>query len=96
MMNELELFPRTDTVKPFLLLDRHGCRLEMPFWHYKNNPKDHWVVCFGVHYDTALRQVRDYKAQNSSLNSSINIAKEMECWKEMTNWVLLMESQILI
>ncbi len=54
VMDEVELFPRTDTVKPFLLSDGHGSRLEVPFWHYVNNPKDHWVVCCGVLSGTAL------------------------------------------
>jgi len=76
VMDELELFPRTDTVKPFLLLDGHGSRLEMPFLHYINNPKDHWVVCFGVPYGTALWQVGDSKEQNGSFNIAINSAKD--------------------
>ena len=76
LIDKLELFPRTDTVKPFLLLDGHGSRLEMPFLSYINNPKDHWVVCFGVPYGTALWQVGDSKEQNGSFNIALNSAKD--------------------
>ena len=45
----LNLFPRDNqNIKPFLLLDGHGSRLELPFLNYINNPEDHWVVCVGV------------------------------------------------
>ena len=76
VMDDLELFPRTDTMKPFLLLDGHGSRLEMPFLQYINNPKDHWVVCIGVPYGTALWQVGDSKEQNGSFNMAMTKAKD--------------------
>ena len=75
-MDDLELFPWTDTMKPFLLLDGHGSRLEMPFLQYINNPKDHWVVCIGVPYGTALWQVGDSKEQNGSFNMAMTKAKD--------------------
>ncbi len=50
-MDRLELFPRTDpNVKPFLLLDGHGSRLELPFLKYINIEAHQWVVCIGVPY----------------------------------------------
>jgi hypothetical protein len=47
-MDELDLFPRTVGLKPFLLLDGHGSRLELPFLQYVNSPNHEWVVCIGV------------------------------------------------
>ena len=79
MLQELdcrELFPRTDpNVKPFLLLDGHSSRLELPFLQYINTPKDNWVCCIGVPYGTALWQVGDSKEQNGSFNIAISRAK---------------------
>ena len=53
-LDVLNVIPRNDNLKPFLLLDGHGSRLEMPFLQYINNPEDHWVVCLGVPYGIAL------------------------------------------
>ena len=53
-IDALNLFPRNDGVKPFLLLDGHGSRLQLTFLQYINTPKDQWVVCIGVPYGTAL------------------------------------------
>ena len=73
MIDKVELFSMTDTIKPFLLLDGYGSGLEMPFLNYINNPKDHWAVCFGVPYGTsALLQVGDSKEQNSSFNIALD------------------------
>ena len=73
MMN---VVPRDDGIKPFLLLDGHGSRLELPFLKYINTPEDHWVVCLGVPYGTALWQVGDSKEQNGSFNVSFAQAKQ--------------------
>ena len=74
-MAHYNLFPRTDGVKPFVLIDGHKNRLEMPFLSYINNPKDSWIVCIGVPYGTAVWQVGDSKEQNSSFNISTNKGK---------------------
>ena len=44
---------------PFLLLDGHGSRLEVPLLSYINDPSHKWVVCIGVHNDTSVWQVGD-------------------------------------
>ena len=75
-LDSYDLFPRTDTVKPFLMLDGHKSRLELPFLHYINTPRDHWVVCIGVPYGTALWQVGDSKEQNGSFNIGMYRAKK--------------------
>ena len=77
VMDQLELFPRTDTMEPFLLLDDgHDSRLEMSFLHYINNPRDHWIVYFGVPFGTALWQVGDSKEQNGRFNIALKKAKD--------------------
>ena len=40
-LDSYDLFPRTEKVKPFLMLDGHKSRLELPFLQYINTPKDH-------------------------------------------------------
>lgn len=67
---------RSSNKKPFLLLDGHGSRLEMPFLKYINTPEDYWVVCLGVPYGTALWQVGDSKEQNGSFNIAFARAKQ--------------------
>jgi hypothetical protein len=39
---------------PFLLLDGHGSRFELPFLDYINNEETKWTVCIGVPYGTNL------------------------------------------
>jgi len=75
-LDSYQLFHRTDAVKPFLMLDGHGSRLELPFLQYINTPRDHWVVCIGVPYGTALWQVGDSKEQNGSFNIAMYRAKK--------------------
>ena len=75
-IDALNLFPRNDGVKPFLLLGGHGSRLQLPFLQYIKTPKDHWIVCIGVPYGTPLWQVGDSKEQNGSFNMVITKAKD--------------------
>ena len=75
-LDEMDLIPREDNVKPFILLDGHGSRLELPFLKYVNTPEDHWVACIGVPYGTALWQVGDSKEQNGSFNMAMTKAKQ--------------------
>ena len=75
-MDDLQDFPRNDpNVKPFLLLDGHGSRLELPFLSYVNNQEHQWVVCFGVPYGTLYWQVGDSTEQNGSYKMAITKAK---------------------
>jgi len=64
IMDELELVPRTDRLKRFLLLYGHGFCLELPFLQCINNPDLEWVVCIGVPYGTFYWQVGDSSQQN--------------------------------
>ena len=74
-MDHHQLFERTADVKPFVLIDGHKSRLEIPFLRYINTPKDNWIVCIGVPYGTALWQVGDSKEQNGSFNINMTKAK---------------------
>ena len=65
-MDHYQLFARSDTVKPFALLDAHGSRLEIPFLEYVNTEPNEWIVTIGTPYGTAYWQVGDSKEQNGS------------------------------
>ena len=73
-LDKLELIPRNEGVKPFILLDGHRSRLELPFLRYVNDPDDHWIACIGVPYGTALWQVSE--EQNGSFNMSMTREKQ--------------------
>ena len=75
-LDVMNVIPRDSKKKPFLLLDGHQSRLEIPFLEYINTPEDHWVVCLGVPYGTALWQVGDSKEQNGSFNIAFTKAKQ--------------------
>jgi hypothetical protein len=75
-MDKLNIFPRQDGLKPFLLLDGHGSRLELPFLKYVNDPGHPWVVCIGVPYGTSYWQVGDSSEQNGSYKMAISRAKK--------------------
>jgi hypothetical protein len=75
-MDALNLFPRDDGVQPFLLLDGHGSRLELPFLQYINEPQHNWIVCIGVPYGTSYWQVADSSEQNGSYKMALATAKK--------------------
>ena len=76
-IDSMDLIPRNDaSVKPFILLDGHRSRLELPFLKYVNTPEDNWIACIGVPYGTALWQVGDSKEQNGSFNMAMTKAKQ--------------------
>lgn len=52
-MDHYEVFKRNDNLKPFLLLDGHGSRFELPFLQYITHPDHPWMVCQGVPYGTS-------------------------------------------
>ena len=62
--------------RPFLLLDGHGSRLELPFLSYINDEAHPWAVCIGVPYGTALWQVGDSSEQNGSYMMALGEYKE--------------------
>ncbi len=52
-MDSLNLFDRSDGIPPFLLLDGHGSRFELPFLEYIMDKGHGWKVCIGVPYGTS-------------------------------------------
>ena len=82
-LDSYNIFNQTNRVKPFFILDGHKNRLELPFLQYINTPKDHWVVCIGVPYGTALWQVGDSKEQNGCFNIAMTKSKQELLEKKM-------------
>ena len=71
-MDIFDLFPRIPGGPlPFLLLDGHGSRLQLPFLRYTNDPDHPWIVCLGLPNRTALWQVGDAAEQNGCWKISI-------------------------
>ena len=75
-MDHLGLFVRSSSRRPFLLLDGHGSRFELPFLEYITNTDHPWMVCIGVPYGTSLWQVADSKEQNGSFKIGLSKAKK--------------------
>ena len=72
------VFDRTDGVLPFLLLDGHGSRFELPFLEYTNDMAEEGhkrCVCIGVPYGTSVWQVGDSAEQNGSFKMAMVRAK---------------------
>jgi hypothetical protein len=66
-MNGAEIFDQlTDGPKPFLLLDGHHNRMELPFLQYIHDNAHPWVVCISVPYGTHLWQVADSSELNGA------------------------------
>ena len=62
---------------PFLLLDGHGSRFELPFLDYVNSEETKWTVCIGVPYGTNLWQVGDSAQQNGAYESRLTLEKQL-------------------
>ncbi len=58
-------FDRTEAT-PFLLLDGHGSRFQLPFLDYITAEDMKWTVCIGVPYGTHVWQVGDSSEQNGA------------------------------
>ena len=74
-LDHLEVFRRDERMKPFLLVDGHHSRLELPFLQYICNPLHLWAVCIGVPYCTDLWQVGDAPEQNGAHNQASVVEK---------------------
>ena len=75
-----KVFPRSDGCHPFLVLDWHDSRFELPFVCYIKSPVHPWICCIDVLYGTGLCQVDDSKKQNGSFK--INMNKGKQKWLE--------------
>jgi hypothetical protein len=68
-------FDRTEGT-PFLLLDGHGSRFQLPFLDYINTEENKWTVCIGVPYGTHIWQVGDSSQQNGAFKQALTVRKE--------------------
>ena len=75
-LDVIGVFDRSGGKRPFLLLDGHGSRLQIPFLEYINNPTHGWVACIGVPYGTALWQVGDSSEQNGAYMMALGVWKK--------------------
>jgi hypothetical protein len=71
-MDDMELFDRSDGIDPFLLLDGHGSRFELPFVEYIHGDRE-WTVCIGVH--TAQACGKWGTVNNKTVSTRINQKK---------------------
>ena len=77
-IDDLGVFPRVPGgPTPFLLLDGHGSRLEVPFLKYINDVNHKWVVCIGVPNGTSIWQVGDSNEQNGTYKMYCGECKKM-------------------
>eukprot|EP00977_Amphora_coffeiformis_P002353 scaffold439_cov107-Amphora_coffeaeformis.AAC.1 len=63
-LDDLHLFENEHGLRPFLLLDGHHSRFELPFLDYITNKEHLWHVCIGVPYGTHIWQLADQSTQN--------------------------------
>ena len=76
VMDDLALFDRSTGKKPFLLLDGHQSRFELPFLDYIINKEHEWSVSVGVPYGTHIWQVADAEEINGCFSIAITKAKQ--------------------
>ena len=86
-MDHYGLFDRSSGKKPFLLLDGHQSRFELPFMEYVTNPDHPWMVCIGIPYGTSMWQVADSKQQNGSFKIAIGKAKQKLLAKRLDTYM---------
>ena len=65
-LDELGIFERTASLKPFALFDAHDSRLQVPFLKYINDPLHLWIFCIGLPNGTHKWKVGDSREQNGS------------------------------
>jgi hypothetical protein len=69
------IFDRSNGKKPFLLLDGHHSRMDLPFLDYIHGKDHEWSCCIGVPYATHIWQVADSPQLNGSFKSELTKAK---------------------
>ena len=71
VIDRFKVFDRSDGIAPFLLLDGHGSRFELPFLKYINAADTKWNACIGLPYGTAYWQVGDSSEQNGCFKMAL-------------------------
>jgi hypothetical protein len=74
-LDSFSLFDRSNGVKPFLLVDGHPSRFDLPFLNYIHDDKHPWVCCIGVPYGTHIWQVADSPQLNGAFKIELTKAK---------------------
>jgi hypothetical protein len=75
-MDDLGLFPRSpDLPDPFVILDGHGSRLQLPFLQYITDEVHRWHAILGLPNGTSKWQVGDSKQQNGQMKRHLVLAK---------------------
>jgi hypothetical protein len=75
-IDSFNLFDRSDGKKPFLLLDGHHSRYEVPFLDYIHDEAHPWSCCIGVPYGTHIWQVGDSPQLNAAYKGALSKAKQ--------------------
>jgi hypothetical protein len=74
--DNLGLFPRSpDLPNPFVVLDGHGSRLQLPFLKYISEESHQWHAILGLPNGTSKWQVGDSKQQNGQMKRHLVLAK---------------------
>jgi hypothetical protein len=77
-IDKIGVFDRSDGIHPFLILDRHGSRFELPFLRYVNDKEGigiEWIACVGVPYGTSYWQVGDSNEKNGCFKMALTSYK---------------------
>ena len=75
-MDKFAKFDRSEGKTPFLLLDGHQSRFEVPFLNYIHENDHKWTVCLGVPYGTHIWQVADSSQLNGKFKIELTKAKK--------------------
>ena len=74
-LDSLGVYDNEQGQRPFLLLDGHHSRMELPFLEYIMSEEHWWTCCFGVPYGTHIWQVADSTEQNGCFKMALAKAK---------------------
>ena len=74
-IDHYKVYDRTNSRKPFSLVDKHISRLKLPFLRYIVDIEHEWAVCIGVPYGMAMWQVGESDEQNGSFNIASVVTK---------------------
>jgi hypothetical protein len=89
-LDSFNLFDRSSGKRPFLLLDGHHSRMDLPFLDYIHGAGHNWVCCIGVPYATHIWQVADSPQLNGSFKIALTKTKqkffEIKAGKGSTNF----------
>lgn len=74
--DEIELFNRSSSLRPFLLLDGHSSYFDVDLLNYVHDAMHPWAVSCGLPRDTHLLQVADSDELNAVFKEEFNVAKQ--------------------